>query len=93
MLSCLYCKGVGVVEKVKSEDGSGNIIRERLGEITKRLQWVQKETEKKEKEIERKFEPIKPFAEEVKKEVKKEGLCLKELGNKVKKAWESLWKD
>lgn len=83
-----------MVEKdEKAGEDAAEIMGERLGEITKRLQWLQKETEKKETEIERKLEPIKPFAEEVKKEVKKEGLWLKELRNKLKKAWGSLWQD
>ena len=60
-LACIRCKGVGVVVKAKSEGGSGYIIGERLGEITKRLRWVRQETEKKEKEIEKKFKPINPF--------------------------------
>lgn len=94
VLSCLHCKGIGVVEKVEIEKGQANIIGERLGEITKRLRWARKETEKKEKEIEERLKPVKPFIKEVSaKGGKKEGLCLKKLGNKVKKAWESLWKD
>lgn len=83
-----------MVEKdAKAGEGAADIMGERLGEITKRLQWTQQETEKKTKEIKKKLKPIKPFAEEVKKEVKKEGLCLKELGDKLKKAWGSLWQD
>ncbi len=86
-LSCLRCKGIGVVEKDKIEGSSADIIGERLGEITKRLRWLRKETEKKEKEIEKKLEPIKPFV----KEIKKESIWLKKLGNKIKEGWKSLW--
>lgn len=92
-LSCLHCKGVGVVEKTEIEKGSADIIQERLGEITKRLDWVQKEAAEKETEIEKKLKPIEPFAKEVKRKVKKEVVWIKELGDKLKKAWESLWKD
>ena len=76
-----------MVEKDEPAGGAADadIIGERLGEITKRLHWTRTETEKKAKEIEKKLEPIKSFA--------KEGLCLKELGNKIKKGWQSLWED
>ena len=99
MLSCLHCKGIGIVEKDKIEKGPVDTIGERLEEITKRLQWMRKETEEKEKEIEKKLKPVEPFIKEVSAKGgsafggKKEGLCLKELRNKVKKAWESLLKD
>lgn len=86
-LSCLNCKGVGVIEKAKSEGGSQDIIGERLGEITERLRWVRKETEKKAKEIEKRLKPIKPFI----KEVNKETVWFENLGNKIKKGWKSLW--
>lgn len=72
-----------MVEKDKKADEDvADSIGERLGEITKRLQWVRKETEKK-------IEPIKPFT----KEVKEKSVWLKKLGNEIKKAWESLWRE
>lgn len=88
-LSCIRCRGVGVVEKdEKAGEGVADIIGERLGEITERLRWTRKETEKKTKEIEKRLKPIKPFI----KEVKKETVWLQNLGNKIKEGWESLWK-
>jgi RecJ-like exonuclease len=80
-LSCLSCKGAGAIEKVKSKSDVGDIVGERLGEITKRLQWMRKETEKKTEEIEQKLEPIKPLI----KELKKETVWLEKLKNKAKK--------
>lgn len=84
-LTCIRCKGAGVVEKGEAAD----VLGERLGEIVKRLLWTRKETEKKTKEVEKRLKPIKPFI----KEVQKETLWLEKLGNNLKKAWESLWKD
>ena len=75
-----------MIEKRETEDAAG-IIGERLGEITKRLQWTKKEAEKKTKEVEKRLKPIKPFI----KEVKKETAWLEKLGNEIKKAWGSLW--
>ncbi len=87
-LSCIHCRGVGVVEKNEGGGEVADIIGERLGEITKRLGWMRKETEKKTKEIEQRLQPVKPFI----KEVKKETVWFENLGNKIKKGWESLWK-
>ncbi len=97
-LACIRCKGVGVTEKGETIDALG----ERLGEITKRFSWMRKETEKKEKEIEKRLKPIKPFVKAALKgraspntigrELKKESIWLKKLGNKIKKEWEFLWK-
>jgi len=83
-LACIRCKGVGVVEKGETVDA----LVERLGEVAKRFSWMRKETEKKTKEIEKRLKPIKPFI----KEVKKETVWFENLGNKIKKEWESLWK-
>ncbi len=87
LLSCVRCRVVGVIEKDDKTGYTADIIGERLGEITKRLRWTTKETEKKTKEIEKRLKPIKPFI----KEVEKESLWLKKLGNKIKKGWKSLW--
>lgn len=56
-LACIRCKGVGIVEKREAVD----VLGERLGEITKRLSWTRKETEKKTKEVEKRLKSIKPF--------------------------------
>jgi RecJ-like exonuclease len=90
MLSCVHCRGVGVVEKSERDGDVAETIGERLGEITKRLQWTRKETEKKTKEIERRLKPIRPFVKEVEKESL---LWLNKLGNKIKRGWQSLWED
>lgn len=82
-LACIRCKGVGVIKKREAVD----VLGEHLGEITKRLQWARKETEKKTKKIEKRLKPIKPFI----KEVEKETLWLEKLGNKIKEEWKSLW--
>lgn len=82
-LACIHCKGVGVVEKGEAAD----VLGERLGEIVKRLSWTREETEKKTKEVEKRLKPIKPFV----KELKKETQWLEELGNNLKRMWESLW--
>jgi len=86
VLYCGRCRGRGIIEKER-EPESAEIVAERLGEITKRLGWIRKEAEKKTKEIEKRLKPIKPFV----KEIEKESLWLKKLGNKIKKGWESLW--
>lgn len=69
-LACIRCKGVGVVEKGSLDPArdkeAADVLGERLGEITKRLSWTRKETEKKTKEIEKRLKPIKPFIKEVK---------------------------
>ena len=85
-LACIRCKGIGVIEKRGKEDAR-DFVDERLGEITSRLKRVRKETEKKTKEVEKRLKPVKPFI----KEVKKETLWFENLGNNLKKAWESLW--
>lgn len=85
-LACIRCKGLGAVEVEKEKPT--NALGERLGEITKRLQWTRKETEKKTKEIEKRLKPIKPFI----KEVKKETAWFENLGSKIKEGWKSLWK-
>lgn len=89
MLSCIHCRGVGVMEKSERGGDVAEVIGERLGEITKRLQWARKETEKKTQEIERRFKPIRPFM----KEVGKESLWLNKLGNNIKRGWQSLWEN
>lgn len=81
ILSCIQCQGVGVIEKAKVGADGSEALAERLGEITKRLRWTRKETEKKTGEIEKRLKPIRPFI----KEVEKESLWLKKLENKVKK--------
>jgi len=78
---------MGAIEKSESGGDVADVIGERLGEITKRLSWTRKEAEKKTKEIEKRLKPVKPFV----KEIEKESLWLKTLGNKIKKGWESLW--
>mgnify|MGYP001599928899 FL=1 len=88
MLYCGRCHGRGIIEKGHEQEPA-KVVEERLGEITTRLKKVRKETEKKTKEIEKRLKPIKPFI----KEVKKETAWLEELGDNLKKAWESLWKD
>ena len=89
LLSCIHCRGVGVIEKSEKAGEVADIIGERLGEITKRLGWTRKEAEKKTKEIEKRLKPIKPFV----KEIKKETQWIETLGNKIKKGWQSLWED
>lgn len=93
LLSCIQCRGIGVAKIKEREQDDTFVMGERLGEITERLQWVRKETEAKKRTIEKKLKPIKPFAKEIKKEVKKETLWLKKLGNGLKETWESLWED
>ena len=87
MLSCIRCGGVGVIEKSVVSGDVGAVIGKRLGEITKKLRWTRKETEKKTKEIEKRLKPVKPFI----KEVKKETLWIKKLGNEMQKGWKSPW--
>lgn len=86
VLYCGRCRGRGIIEKGRGQEAS-EIIAERLGEITKKLRGVRKETEKKTKEIEKRLKPAKPLI----KEVGKESLWLKKLGNKIKEEWKSLW--
>jgi DnaJ-class molecular chaperone len=86
MLYCGRCHGRGIIEK-GCEQEPAKVVEERLEEITKKLKKVRKETEKKTKEIEKRLKPVKPFI----KEVEKESLWLKKLGNKIKKGWKSLW--
>lgn len=99
-LSCIRCAGLGVMEKRSAGKDAADIIGKRLGEITKRLEWTRQETEKKTKEVEKRLKPIKPFIKELKKETLKyskltsgQAQWLKELGNKIKKGWQSLWED
>jgi RecJ-like exonuclease len=89
-LSCVRCRGIGAVEKDKGGDAA-DIMRKRLGEITKRLRWTRKETKKKTKEIEKRLKPIKSFVKEVSARGgsafggKKESQWLEKLVNKIKK--------
>ncbi|MFH1030867.1 MAG: hypothetical protein V1770_06465 [bacterium] len=86
-LACLQCKGIGVIKKSKSENGLADIIGDRLGEIVKRLGWMRKEIENKEKEIKHKLKPARPYMGKIKKET----LWLKTLLlNKIKKIWTSI---
>ena len=84
-LACMRCKGVGVVEAEKEE--TANALAGPLGEITKRLQEIKKETENKTKEIRKRLMPIKPFIQEIKKET----VWFKKLGNNLEETWESFW--
>lgn len=104
LLSCVRCRGVGVIEKNEKGGDTTDIIRERFGEITKRLRWTRGETEKKTKEVEKRLKPIRSFIKEVSaiggKESLKRGkltsgqiLWLNKLINKIKKGWQSLWED
>lgn len=68
-LSCIRCGGIGVVEKTSEDKDMADVIGERLGEITKRLRWTRKETEKRTKEVEKRLKPIKSFVKELKKEI------------------------
>ena len=91
-LACIRCKGVGVVEKGSLDSAwdkeAADVLGERLREITKRLSGTRKKVEEKTKEIEKRLKPLKPVV----KEVKKETAWIKKLGNKIKKSWQSLWK-
>lgn len=102
-LACIRCKGAGVREKESLDSArdkeATDVLGERLGEITKRLSWTRKETEKKIKEVEKRLKPIKPFIKEISAiggsalGGKKETLWLEKLGNKIKEGWKSLWAD
>lgn len=84
ILSCICCRGAGVIEKDKKAGGdTAGIIKERLGEITKKLKRTRKETEKKAKEIKKRLEPVKPFI----KKIGKEASWL----NLIKEEWKSIW--
>jgi len=88
-LSCIRCAGIGVIEKDVEDKDAADIIGGRLGEITKRLRWTRKKTEKRIREVEKRFKPINPFIKELKKEIQ----WFEKLGNKIKRGWKSLWED
>ena len=89
MLSCIHCRGVGVIAQSEPAGEVADIIGERLGEITKRLRWTREEAERKTKEAEKRLQPIKHFVREIKKETQ----WLEKLANKIKRGWQSLWED
>lgn len=85
ILSCIRCRGIGVIkEDKKTGENAADIIKERLGEITKKLKQTKEKTEKKAKEIKKRLEPVKPFI----KKIGKEASWL----NLIKEEWKSIWK-
>lgn len=86
ILSCIRCRGIGAIkEDKKTGENAADIIKERLGEITKKLKKTKKKAEKKTKEIKKGLEPVRSFI----KGAEKETSWL----NLIKGEWKSIWKN
>ncbi len=95
ILSCIRCRGAGVIEKdKKTVENTADIIGERLGEITKKLEQTERKIEKKTKEIKERLKPVKSFAKKISTQGGSASGGNKETSwlNLLKEEWKSIWK-